>query len=203
MDASKISRIVGITGTIGSGKSLVGKILEELGVPVIDSDNLVHQLLTNDTPTRKAVIERFGAAIQLPGGAVDRRALGAIVFEDANARRDLEKIVHPAAILECRRAVAALSGKPVVAILVPLLFEAGLASEYDEIWTVIADETVLRERLGKRDQATADQIDQRLSAQWSQERKAQSATAVIDNSGTAAGTKQQVERLLSKLELPA
>ncbi|HEY9774363.1 MAG TPA: dephospho-CoA kinase [Planktothrix sp.] len=191
-------RIIAVTGTIGAGKSLVGKILEDLEVPVIDSDKLVHHLLNADTPTRKAVVERFGTEVQAADGAIDRRKLGPIVFKDPAARKDLESIVHPAVILECRRRIQEQTGKPLVGILVPLLFETGLGKEYDEAWTVIINEGILRERLKKRDNLTDQQIDQRLNAQWSQERKAQLANHIIDNSGTPEETRRQVTLLVHK-----
>ncbi|MGH9552879.1 MAG: dephospho-CoA kinase, partial [Terriglobales bacterium] len=199
MDSEHHPRIVGITGTIGSGKSTVGAVLAELGVPVIDTDKIVHDLLGQDNSTRKAVVERFGAAIQQSNGAIDRAALGALVFHDEQARKDLERIVHPAVILECRKRIADVGTKPLVAVLVPLLFEAGLGNEYDEVWTVVTQEPVLRERLRQRDGFNDEQIAQRLAAQWSQERKAKSAQTVIDNSGTREETKRQVKTLLQKL----
>ncbi len=198
MANDRTPRIIAITGTIGSGKSMVGKILEEVGVPVIDTDKIVHHLLTQTTPTRKAVVERFGTEIQNDDGSIDRRKLGPIVFKDPAARKDLEAMVHPAVILECRRRVQDLADKPLVAILVPLLFEAGLGNEYDESWSVFTDETVLRERLRRRDGLTEQQIDQRLSAQWSQDKKAQLAHRVIDNSGSADATRKAVETLVEK-----
>jgi dephospho-CoA kinase len=189
-------KIIGITGTIGSGKSLVGTILQELDIPVIDTDQVTHYLLSEDTPTRKAVIERFGQEIQLDDGKINRRSLAAIVFADPSARRDLEDIAHPAIREECYTRIKKLSGKPVVAVLVPLLFEAGLGQEYDETWTVITDESILRERLRARDNMTDEQIDKRLRAQWTQEKKAQLASRVIDNSGTEEATRQRVKQLL-------
>jgi dephospho-CoA kinase len=194
----KRPKIIAVTGTIGAGKSHVGKILEELDVPVIDTDKLVHHLLANDTPTRRAVVERFGTEVQAADGGIDRRKLGPIVFKDPAARKDLESIVHPAVILECRRRIQELSTKPLVGLLVPLLFETGLGKEYDESWTVIINEGILRERLKKRDNLTDQQIDQRLSAQWSQERKAQLANHIVDNSGSPEETRRQVQLLVNK-----
>src|SRR5271156_6190816 len=118
--------LVGITGTIGSGKSTVGKILASMGVPVIDTDLVVHELLSTPNAVRAAVVERFGSEITKPdaGGAIDREKLGAIVFHDQQARRDLEAITHPAVLLECRRRAQEHKDRKVVAFLVPLLFEA-------------------------------------------------------------------------------
>lgn len=180
--------ILGITGVIGSGKSLVGRILEDAGEPVIDTDKVVHELLTNDTPTRTAVIERFGSDIQREDGSIDRPMLARIVFSNDEDRKSLEAIVHPAVRAECRRRIDTMPNEDVVAVLVPLLFEAGIEQAYDIIWTVVTELPILRERLRKRDELTDEQIDARLAAQWPQEQKRQLADTVIDNSGTIADT---------------
>ena len=194
--------VIGITGTIGSGKSTVGSILEELGVPVIDTDTITHEV-QNSEKIKRAVIERFGKAVLTEDGTgkIDRKKLGALVFKDPKAKRDLESLIHPAVILESRRCVAAHADKPIVAILAPLLFEAKVQGEYDEIWAVIANEKVLRERLAKRDDLSDDLITQRLAAQFSQEEKARLSTVVIDNSTTREETKRQVEVNLEKLKV--
>lgn len=180
--------ILGITGVIGSGKSLVGRILEDAGEPVIDTDKVVHELLTNDTPTRAAVVERFGKDVQREDGAIDRPKLARIVFANDEDRKALEAIVHPAVRAECRRRIDAMPDEDVVAVLVPLLFEAGIEEAYDIIWTVVTELPILRERLRNRDQLTDEQIDARLAAQWPQEQKRTLADTVIDNSGTIADT---------------
>jgi dephospho-CoA kinase len=209
-------KILGITGTIASGKSLVGKILTEQGITVIDTDRLTHELLADDLNTKKAIVEQFGPQVlqapsqddyknETPGELydlkqpIDRKKLGAIVFKDAVARHKLEQIVHPNVILNCRRKVAALQGQPLVAVLAPLLFETNLANEYDEIWTVFTSEEVLRQRLADRDKLTQAEIEGRLAAQMAQSEKCQRAHQVIDNSGTEAETARQVYVLLDKL----
>ncbi len=193
--------VIGITGTIGSGKSTVGSILEELGVPVIDTDTITHEV-QNSEKVKRAVVERFGKAILTDDGTgrIDRKKLGALVFKDPAAKRDLESMIHPAVILESRRCVASHSDKPFVAILAPLLFEAKVQGEYDEIWAVIANENVLRERLAKRDDLSNHLITQRLAAQFSQEEKARLSSVVIDNSTSREETKRQVEVNLEKLK---
>lgn len=193
--------VIGITGTIGSGKSTVGRILEELGVPVIDTDTITHEV-QNSEKIKRAVVERFGKAVLTEDGTgkIDRKKLGALVFKDPAAKRDLEAMIHPAVILESRRCVAAHSDKPIVAILAPLLFEAKVQDEYDEIWAIVAKEETLRERLAKRDQLSNDLITQRLAAQFSQEEKARLSSVVIDNSTSPEDTKRQVLVNLEKLK---
>ena len=132
--------------------------------------------------------------------SINRTALGKIVFGDAKARKDLEAIVHPAVVLECRKRIQSLKDKRIVAVLVPLLFEAGLANEYDEIWTVYTSETVLRQRLSARDRLGEAGINERLAAQWDQKKKASLSHSVIDNSGSPEETRKQVSLLLDKLK---
>lgn len=201
MPSKKKPYVIGITGTIGSGKSTVGNILEELGVPVIDTDTITHEV-QNSERVKRAVVERFGKAVLTDDGTgkIDRKKLGALVFKDPAAKRDLESMIHPAVILESRRCVAAHSDKPIVAILAPLLFEAKVEGEYDQIWAVIAKEEVLRERLAKRDDLSSDLITQRLSAQFSQEEKARLSSVVIDNSANREETQRQVKVNLEKLK---
>jgi len=178
-------------------------MLTERGVPVFDSDLIVHDLLTLDTPTRKAVVERFGESIvdANQGSAINRQALGQIVFADANARKDLEAIVHPAVIKESRRRIHEHPQNAIVAVLAPLLFEAGLKSEYNEIWAITTNLEKLKQRLQQRDHLTEAEVERRLAAQWSQEKKASLSNVVIDNSGSTEETEKQVDVHLEKLKL--
>lgn len=193
--------VLGVTGTIGSGKSAVGRILESLLVPVIDTDIIVHELLSASGPVRTEVTKRFGRQILKDDGSgeVDRNKLGAIIFTDQQARKDLESIVHPAVLDQYKLRVRQQSDKPVIAVLVPLLFEAGIESEFDRIWTVTTTEITLRERLAKRDNLNSGEIEKRLSAQLPQSMKAELAHDTIDNSGSLDETKKQVELLLNGL----
>ncbi len=194
-----MSHLIGITGTIGSGKSAVGSILEQRSVPVIDTDKLVHQLFSEDKSVVNAIHERFGDSVMNSDGSINRAELGKIVFADDSARKALEGIVHPATILACRKRVKELSGHPIVAVLVPLLFEAGVQSEYDEIWTIIADRSVLKARLMQRDQLTDAEAEARLGAQLTQEDKASRSHRVVDNSGTLDETAKQIDLILTQL----
>src|SRR5262249_7576779 len=112
------------------------------------------------------------------------------------ARKDLESIVHPAVITEYRRRGNDLLGHSVVAILVPLLFEAGVEGEFDEVWTGIANEDVLRSRLQSRDRLSEDEVDKRLAAQLPQSEKASRSVRTIDNSGSVDNTREQVQLYL-------
>lgn len=193
------TRAIGITGTIGSGKSLVGKLLADMGIPVIDTDHVVHRLLASDKEVHELLRARFGNDIFLPEGGVDRKKMR-FVFKDEEAKRYLESVLHPRVRLECRRFVAAQRGKHRwAAVLVPLLFEAGLDGEYDEIWTVIANDEVVRARLKKRDGLTDEEVNLRLAAQFPQAEKARRSTRVLDNSGTVQDMQTIVKATLALL----
>ncbi len=211
--------VLGITGSIASGKSIVGRILADLGIAVIDTDELVHQLLDGDRKTKKAIVEQFGpdilspakietAHLDEPAAAcsgpwdehpIDRKKLGQVVFASNEARLKLERIVHPNTILALRRKIHDLQEEPLVAVLVPLLFESGLQGEYDQIWTVYTDEETLRRRLKERDKLTDSEIDSRLKAQMPQDKKAKLANQEIDKSSSAAETERQVKLLVQKI----
>ena len=195
------SKIVGITGTIASGKSLVGKILQDFGVPVLDTDHIAHSVQKQDEEVKTAIRQRFGKSVFDVAGEIDRKSLAKIVFDDKQALADLNAIIHPAIVKECNRQIEALSDKPLVAVLVPLLFEAGVEKRYDEIWTVIASEEVVRLRLKERDGITDEEVEKRLKAQYPQEEKMRRSNYVIDNSGSESETRVQVRRLIEKSNL--
>ncbi len=186
-----MSKLLGITGTIGSGKSTVGQMLKTRGITVVDTDALVHDLLTNSQVVKDKVLDRFST--------LDRAQLADIVFNNKQAKQDLEAILHPEAIVACRKTAEEFADQPVIAFLVPLLFEANLEDEYDQIWTVVIEEQELRTRLKKRNNFTDIEIDIRLANQFTQGVKSAKAHYTIDNSGSLEETEKQVERLLNQL----
>jgi dephospho-CoA kinase len=196
----KRRKVVAITGSIGSGKSLVGEILAKRGHLVIDTDVVVHELLDTDKQVQKAIADRFGKDVLHKENGIDRAKLGNIVFSDEIARRDLERIVHPATLNRCDRILDTLPIDQPVFVLIPLLFEAGLAQRYDEIWSVTANEDILRERLKKRSNLTNEEITKRLAAQLPQSEKARRSHRVINNSGPISETERQIDAILVMLE---
>jgi dephospho-CoA kinase len=203
MSKSHKTYTLAITASIGCGKSTVRKCLEELGVPVVDTDNIAHQLLNSPNPIYRAILQRFGDdLVDAPNGPINRKKLGAIIFSDLKAREELNALMHPAIRLVCQQRIKALNAD-IVALEVPLLFESGQQDEYDEIWAVLAESSVRLKRLMERDSITAEQAQLRINAQWAQEKKAALAHRIIDNSGSIAETRKQVIACLAKARVAA
>jgi fumarate hydratase class II len=190
--------VLGITGSIATGKSAVGKMLQAAGVHVIDTDDLSHELQAGPNPTFNALLARFGDDIvDTASGAIDRKKLGAKVFGNEAALRDLNAIMHPAIEALLRERLAARR-ESIVGVMVPLLFEAGWDKRFkpSEIWCITADEAVQVERLMKRNGLTREQALQRIATQMPQRDKARRSTRRIDNSGTLEQTQKQVKSRL-------
>ncbi|MBC8000646.1 MAG: dephospho-CoA kinase [Leptolyngbya sp.] len=192
---------IGITSSIGAGKSTLGKMLAELGVPVIDTDHVTHELLNSPNPAYDKVLACFGDdLVAAPGAPIDRQKLAAIVFAPGrpDARKQLEAILHPAIRQVTRERLRAFK-VPVVAALVPLLFESGLKDEYHETWCLIIDPDKQVARLitdTTRTGMDEAQARTRIAAQMPQDKKAELADRVIDNSGTLEDLRKQVEDCL-------
>lgn len=189
---------IGLTGNIACGKSTVGRLLVNRGAEYIDADQLVHALLEAGTPENARVVERFGPGVRGPDGRIDRATLGAIVFADPAALRDLEAILHPAVRVEIRRRLAATRA-PIVVVDAIKLLESGLARELDAVWVVTCPRAEQLRRLTAERGLTPEQAVARIDAQSPQEEKIRQATVVIDNGGSLAETERQVDAALARL----
>jgi dephospho-CoA kinase len=187
-------RLIGLTGGIATGKSTVAELLSQRGAVVVDADRLAREVVEPGQPAFDEVVARFGGGIVDKAGGIDRPALGAIVFGDPAARRDLEAITHPRirALMEERLAEAMASGAPLVVADVPLLFERGRDNGFAETLLVYAPRDVQLRRLQARDALDPAAAAQRVDAQMPIEDKRAHATWVIDNSGDADGTRAAV-----------
>jgi dephospho-CoA kinase len=198
---------IGITGTIGSGKTFVGKCLEQERVPVLDLDRVVQILLDIDADVQEQIKRKFGEQYLVKGEGlqiVNRQQLGLLIYQDPTAKAELEKIIHPAVRLYTEK-WAGSQIAPVSAVLIPLLFEADRAGQYEQarsfrqIWAVTCEEPILRLRLKARSGMTDSEIDKRLAGQLSQSEKARLAHRVVDNSGSFEQTKTQVLALVNDI----
>ena len=195
-------RVIGLTGGIASGKSLVSQQLAERGAVVIEADKVGHEAYRQGTETYRAVVEAFGREIAGPDGEVDRRALGAKVFADPEARRRLEEIVWPAmrSLMEERLAELRTQGASVAVLEAALLIEADWLPLADEVWLVTASPETARRRLMERNGLTAEQAESRLRAQLTNEKRRAYADVVIENDGSLEELRRAVDEAWSRLE---
>ncbi len=190
---------VGLTGGIASGKSAVADRLAELGAVVVDADVLAREVVAPGTPGLAAIAGRFGDHLLAADGTLDRAALGAIVFADPAARRDLEAIVHPAVRARANELTEAAPPGAVVVQVIPLLVETGQADDFDLVVVVDADEAVQLRRLMQRNGYTPSQARARLKAQASRAERLEAADLVIDNPAGLPELEAQVDALWPRL----
>lgn len=206
-----MTRVIGLTGGIATGKSTVARLFEKLGAVVIDADAIVHELQSPGAPMLAAIAEAFGAEMIRADGSLDRERLGRRVFADAEARTRLNAIVHPPVGVEMARRLAAAreAGTDLVLLDIPLLLEGrarraggGGASAGDLVEAVIvvwAPEPLQVRRQVERDGASPEHARERIEAQLPIDEKRALADFVIDNSGSLAETERQVRELYARL----
>ena len=178
--------VIGLTGGIASGKSVVSKMLAERGAHVIDADKVGHEAYAPGGECHRAVVQSFGDDIVGAGGEIDRKALGAKVFGDPSQRKRLENIVWPWMRGEMEKRLAALSdqGVRVVVLEAAVLIEADWLPIVDRVWLVTVPRDVARARMMSRNGLTAEQADARIDAQLTNEERARHADVIVENDGT-------------------
>lgn len=187
-------RIIGITGNIACGKTAVGQMLLELGAErYIDADAVVHKLYQSGQPIAIKVAEVFGPKVVASNGDIDRRALGAIVFQDAAAMRRLEEIVHPAVSQAMANELARVSPTGIVIIDAVKLLEGGSGQFCQSKWLVLCSEELEFQRLISRNDYSSEEAWARIKAQPSVEERLALVNEVIDNNGSLGETRRQVE----------
>ena len=189
-------RVLGLTGGIGSGKSIVAEMFAELGATVIDADQIARDIVEPGQPALGEIVSSFGRDILLPDGRLNRAKLAGIIFGDPAARVRLNAITHPRIRERMEVEVAARrSGPGVLIVDIPLLFENGRQSSVEKVIVVWVDLETQRRRLTERDGLTAEAAGQRIAAQMPLDDKRARADHVIDNSGDRENTRRQVEAL--------
>ena len=190
-------RRIGLTGGIASGKSSVGRVLEQHHhLPLLDADVFAREALAAGSAGTQAVLQRYGTAVQERSGAINRRALGAIVFNNRSEREWLEQLVHPLVRQRFDAELERLAEVPVVVLVIPLLFESGLEVICSETWLVDCDEAQQLKRLMQRDQLSEQEATARIQAQWPLARKRELADQLISNRGTPNELAAAVQRSL-------
>jgi dephospho-CoA kinase len=185
--------VIGVTGNIACGKTLVLDTLRELGAETIDADRIAHGVMRAGTPTFRQIVERFGKGVVGEDGELNRRALGTIVFSDPAELRALEEIVHPPTDDTIKRQIRESTHQVVVVDAIKL-YEVHLDEVCDETWVVTCTPEQQLERLMRRNGFPREEALKRINAQPPAEEKVARADRVIDNSGTQEETITQVRR---------
>jgi len=194
---------VGLTGSIAVGKSFVLGVLKELGCHVLDADEVAREVVRPGTAGLQAVVEAFGKEILGSDGTLDRSMLGAIVFADADKRKQLNSILHPFIIAAQDEELAGLERDDPDGIAVvdaALMIESGGYRRFDKLIVVYCEPDVQLQRLVKRDQLSLEDAQRRISSQMPQEEKKSYADFLIDTSGSLESTRQQVEDVFRQLK---
>ncbi len=198
-------RLFAITGSIGSGKSSVAQILEDLGAIIIDADVLARELVVPNSPTLKAIVARFGSEVLTTSGSLDRKALGDLVFRDASLRLALEEIMHPPIQALFQLKLQVLSSNPttqqaLVFYIVPLYFESRYSfPHFEKVIVVSAPESEMLSRICARDVCAPAHAQLRMATQLPQPEKILRADLVIPNDGTLEQLRHEVTKLYRAL----
>ncbi|RMD80187.1 MAG: dephospho-CoA kinase [Gammaproteobacteria bacterium] len=191
--------VVGLTGGIGSGKSLAAERFAELGVPVLDADRIGRELVAPGREALAAIVKAFGPQVLRPDGSLDRARLRRLAFADPEARRRLEAILHPRIRREMERRLQRLREAepppPYVVLVIPLLLEAGQRDLVDRVLVVDAPLSLQKERVRRRDGLDEATLEAILAAQLDRESRLAAADEVLENTGTPEALRRAVDAL--------
>ena len=190
---------VGLTGGVASGKSTVSAMLDELGAVIIDADALAREVVAPGTDGLREVVEAFGREVLTEDGALDRPAMGTIVFADAEKRRVLEGIIHPRVRERGAEIEASAGPDDVVVHDIPLLAETGQAEGFDAVIVVDVPTQTQVERMVELRGMTREDAEARVAAQSTREERLKIATHVVDNTGTVEDLRRRVTEIYREL----
>lgn len=190
--------IIGLTGGIASGKSTVSKMLKELGFPIVDADVIARKVVEPNEEAYKQIVAYFGDEIINEDKTIQRKKLGAIIFNDESKRYALNEIVHPAIRKQmlAEKEMYEREGHETIIFDIPLLFEGDSKYLVDKKLLVYVDEKTQLERLLARDQTTIEDAKSRIASQMPLKDKVALADAVVNNNGTMEETKEQLLKVL-------
>ena len=188
---------IGLTGGIGSGKSVVADLLRQQGAAIIDADRLGHEAYTPNSEAWRQVLAAFGEGILTAEGEIDRRKLAAIVFSDPAQLQRLNGIMHPlmAGMVQQRKVQLAEANAAVAVVEAAVLFEAGWETLVDEVWTTVAPDDVVIERLRQRNGLSAQEASKRINSQMSSQDRIRRSDVVIENTSDLVALQHQVKTL--------
>lgn len=190
--------IIGITGGIASGKTIVSDYVKKLGYPVVDADLLSREIMAPGSPVLEQVRHIFGETVIAGDGALNRKALAEKIFHDEQARQTLDGLTHPAIRALAEERFSQLEGESTVFFVVPLLFESGMDDLCDEIWLVHAEESLRRSRLSARDGIDETYAQSKIDSQMRDEERLNKGTRVLFNDGDLNHLYEQIESFLKK-----
>lgn len=192
--------VIGLTGSIGTGKSTIADHFKALHIPVVDADVIAREVVEPGKPAYEGIVEAFGAGILQADLTLNRSALGEIVFANQEKRGILDAIIHPEIRKEIirQRDEATENGVAYVVLDIPLLFESKLTNFVEKIIVVSVDSNVQLERVLNRDKMTVEEAKQRINSQIPVVEKAEQADAIIDNNGSIEASKRQLEDILAR-----
>lgn len=192
--------IIGLTGSIGTGKSTIANKLKQLNIPVIDADVIAREVVEPGETAYDKIVANFGEEILHENRTLNREKLGAIVFSDEVKRKQLNGIVHPAIHAEmiAQRDNFVAKEVPCVVLDIPLLYESELTHFVEKVIVVATDRATQLGRILKRDAIDKEEALRRMDSQIDVAKKAELADAVIDNNGTIAESEEQLEAILRK-----
>lgn len=200
MGGTLVALIIGLTGSIGTGKSMIANKFRDLDIPVVDADLIAREVVEPGKDAYKDIVATFGVDILQDNKTLDRKALGNIVFNDEAKRKRLNAIIHPAIRKEMlrQRDEWIQRGKECVVLDIPLLYESGLAHYVDKVIVVYVDSDVQLHRIIARDESTEVEAKSRINSQIPVKEKAEKADAVIDNNGSKEESYKQLITILEK-----
>ena len=189
--------VIGLTGSIGTGKSEAARQLEALGASIISADQVGHEAYTPYTEAWEQIVAAFGDGILQEDGEIDRRKLGALVFSDPDQLEKLNQIMHPRMARMVADQIEALRGEQVDVVVVEaaLLFEAGWDSLVEEVWVTDSPEKVVIERLKLRNGMSEEEARKRMSSQMGRIERLERSDYVIENSGDMAALESAIKEL--------
>jgi dephospho-CoA kinase len=191
-------KVIGLTGQIGSGKSLAAALLKEMGAAIIDADALARQVVEPGQPAYEEIRTVFGPGYLLPGGGLNRKALSALIFADEEARRRLNAITHPRILEETESLIAQYraEGRELIVLEAALLIGSDFTGMLDEIWLITAPAEQIFARLTNRDGISEAEITARLKAQLPVETQAAKADHIIINDNSEQSLREQLTLLV-------
>jgi len=194
-------KVIGLTGSIGSGKSTVANIMRQMGVAILCADTAAKKVVEKGATAYKKIIKTFGQKVVNKDKSLNRTRLGEIVFSSEAKRKVLNSIVHPEVINELKKEISRMETlqRKVVVLDIPLLYEEGLEELCHKVVVVYAPEPMMEKRIFLRDNLARDEIRKRIASQLSIEEKKKRANYVIDNSADLAKTQSQVEWVLREI----